>query len=85
MGIFVIIVNDLLPCAVVTKNLLSEVVLVALLVVPACLGRIKGVHDIVMSRGVVQFPSQYTPGFVLGDESKCRLCDVIQVKRWSFV
>ena len=48
-------------------------VLVPLLVVSACLGRIKGVYYMVMSRGIVQFPPQYTSGFDLGDESKCPL------------
>ena len=55
MDIFVTIFKDLLPSAISTKRPFQriEVLLVPLLVVSACSGRIKGVHYIVMSRGIV--------------------------------
>ena len=40
----------------------------------AHLCRIRSVYYIVMSRGTMQFPPQYTSGFGLGGASKCRLC-----------
>ena len=57
MSIFVTVVDGLLPSPVVTKSPFyrTEVVLVSLLVVSACLGRIKGVHYIAMSRGMCNF------------------------------
>ena len=48
--------------------------LISLLIVSACLCRIKSVYYIVMPREIVQFLLQYTSGFGLGDESKYRLC-----------
>ena len=55
MHIFGTVVDDFLPLAVVTKSpfLWTEVALVTLLVVSACLCKIKGVHYIVMPRGLV--------------------------------